>query len=119
MKEHFPNYTRRLVPNARLMRMTMTDSERLLWSFLRGKQLGFKMRRQVPIGRYIVDFLCEEKKLIIELDGGQHFSDEGKARDKIRDDILSTLGYRVVRILNDDVLKDIDSVLMQISSYLQ
>jgi len=119
MKEHFPNYSKALIPNARRLRRDMTDPERRLWSLLRNRQLGVKVRRQVPIGRYIVDFLCEEKKLIIELDGGQHFSPEGKAKDRIRDAFLSIHGYRVVRIFNDDVIKNIDSVLLQIAMHFE
>jgi very-short-patch-repair endonuclease len=78
-----------------------------------------KLRRQVPIGRNIVDFLCEEKKLIIELDGSQHYEAEGIARDKARDDHLHSKGYTTLRIDNLDVLKFTDSVLMEIASYLQ
>jgi very-short-patch-repair endonuclease len=96
----------------------MTDAERKLWSLVRANQLGVKIRRQVPIGRYIADFLCEEKKLIIELDGSQHYEPEGRIRDEIRDRELQSHGYVVVRIDNFEVLKFPDAVLMQIETFL-
>jgi very-short-patch-repair endonuclease len=96
----------------------MTDAERKLWSLLRASQLGVKIRRQVPIGRYIADFLCEERKLIIEVDGSQHFEPNGRTRDKIRDEYLRNLGYRTIRFDNLDVLRFPDEVLMQIESSL-
>jgi very-short-patch-repair endonuclease len=96
----------------------MTDAERKLWSLLRASQLGVKIRRQVPLGRYIADFLCEEKKLIIEVDGSQHFEPKGRRSDEIRDDYLRKLGYRTIRVDNLDVLKFPDEVLMQIESSL-
>ena len=96
----------------------MTDAERKVWSLLRGNQLGVKIRRQVPVGRYIADFLCEERKLIIEVDGSQHFGPKGQAIDKIRDQYLRKLGYHTVRFDNLDVLKFPDEVLMQIESSL-
>jgi very-short-patch-repair endonuclease len=118
MQRHFPQYTKTLVANARKLRNEMTDAERKLWSLLRARQLGVKIRRQVPIGRYIADFLCEEKKLIIEVDGSQHFEAKGQARDKIRDEYLRKLGYHTVRFDNLDVLRFPDEVLMQIESSL-
>ncbi len=119
METHFPYYTRSLIPNARRLRREMTDAEKKLWSLVRGKQLGAKVRRQVPFGPYIVDFLCEEKKLIIELDGSQHFTPEGKMRDKIRDSYLREKGYRVMRITNYDVLRHTNDVLDEIEASLE
>lgn len=119
MQGHFPHYTKSLIANARKLRREMTDPERKLWSLVRGKQLGVKIRRQVPIGRYIVDFLCEERKSIIELDGSQHYEPEGRRRDKTRDDYLRNLGYTVLRIDNIDMLKNTDFVLMEIVSFLE
>ena len=118
MQRHFPHYTKTLVANARRLRREMTDTERKLWALLRARQLGVKIRRQVPIGGYIADFLCEEKKLIIEVDGSQHFEPRGRKSDEIRDDHLRKLGYRIMRIDNLDVLKFPDGVLMQIESSL-
>jgi very-short-patch-repair endonuclease len=91
----------------------MTDAERVLWQNLRNRQLnGFKFRRQKPIGPYIVDFVCLEKKIIIEVDGGQHAI---KVRpDTIRGNYLKKAGYKILRFWNHDVLKDKDSVLERI-----
>jgi adenine-specific DNA-methyltransferase len=97
----------------------MTAPEQKLWSLIRGKQLGVKIRRQAPIGRYIVDFLCEERKMIIELDGGQHYEPEGRRKDEKRDAYLRQNGYDILRIDNLDMLKYPDEILMQIESLLR
>ena len=95
---------------ARNLRTQSTEAEKLLWKYLRSKQLeGFKFRRQQPIGNYIVDFVCFEKRLIIELDGGHHALDKGK--DVERDTWLSAEGFKVLRFWNTDVLMNIDGVL--------
>ena len=96
----------------------MTDAERKLWSLVRNDQLGVKIRRQVPIGRYIVDFLCQEKKLIIELDGSQHYTPDGLKRDQARDKFLRGLGYTVLRISDIDMMKHTGSVLEEVRSHL-
>jgi very-short-patch-repair endonuclease len=98
----------RLVKHAQVLRKNMTDAERLLWSKLRANQSGVKFRRQQPIENYIVDFVCFEQKLIIELDGGQHFESE---RDTKRDDFLRASGYRILRFWNNEVLRNIEGVL--------
>ena len=97
----------------------MTPAEEKLWSLVRSKQLGVKIRRQVPFDRYIVDFLCEEKKLIIELDGSQHFEPEGRKRDQERDAYLRARGYEVLRFDNWDMLKYPDEVITEIMSHLR
>ncbi|HEX7599855.1 MAG TPA: endonuclease domain-containing protein, partial [Polyangia bacterium] len=82
----------------RALRGRATDAERLLWRLLRMRQfLGLKFRRQHPLGRYIVDFYCAERRLAVELDGGQHFTVEGQAYDRRRTAYLAALGIRVVR----------------------
>lgn len=86
----------------------MTDAEKKLWHWLRRKQLGVKFRRQQPINEYIVDFVCFDKKLIIEVDGGQHFESR---RDKVRDRWFIEQGYRVFRFWDNEVLKNIDGVM--------
>ena len=94
---------------ARALRKNPTDAERTLWSHLRFWQVhGHKFRRQQPIGDYIVDFICLEKKLIIEVDGGQHAEQE--SYDSARDAWLRAQGYFVVRFWNNDVLQNIDGV---------
>ena len=95
------------IERARQLRSTMTDAERRLWSKLRFRQIeGHKFRRQAPIGSYVVDFLCSELKLIVEVDGGQHATRaEADAR---RTAYLESEGYRVVRVWNNEVLGDIE-----------
>jgi very-short-patch-repair endonuclease len=98
---------------ARKLRSNSTDAEIKLWSALKNRQLGnFKFRRQAPIGKYIVDFVCHEKCLVIEVDGGQHM--ENSLADGERTDWLQSQGYRVVRFWNDQVLKETDAVLEEI-----
>ena len=90
----------------------MTDAERRLWFMLRAHRLnGLSFRRQVPIGRYIVDFVCQERRLIIEVDGGQHAEN---ARDAERDRWIASKGYRVLRFWNHDVLRNRTGVLEMI-----
>lgn len=97
----------------------MTDAERILWSKIRGKQLnGRQFYRQKPIGNYIVDFYCPSTKLIIELDGGQHYSERGIKKDKTRDKHLKKLGFTVKRYSDMDVLKNIEGVLKDIHGVL-
>ena len=88
----------------------MTDSERLLWSYLKSRQLnGYKFRRQHIIGSYIVDFVCLQNKLIIECDGSHHQSYQ-QPYDKKRDRYLRQCGYKVLRFWNIDVLTNIEGV---------
>jgi len=101
---------------ARHLRKEMTSAERILWSYLRAKQLnGLKFRRQQPIGDYIVDFVCFEKRLIIEVDGGQH-AENGDA-DLRRTQWLNERGYRVIRFWNNEVLNHCSGVLYKIMEY--
>lgn len=94
---------------ARKLRATLTDAERALWYHLRAKRFcNFKFRRQFPIGPYIVDFVCMDKRLVIECDGGQHFASRA---DRERDRWLIKKGYRVLRFWNPDVLQNIEGVL--------
>lgn len=101
--------------NARRLRAGMTDVERRVWYALRaGRFFGLKFRRQVPMGRYVVDFICHERKLVIEIDGSQHGFDEVARRDEIRTRFLEAEGYRVVRFWNHEVLTEWESVLERI-----
>ena len=103
---------RQNVPRARHLRMMQTEAEARLWSRLRNRMLGgFKFRRQVPIGPYIADFLCAERMLIVEADGGQHADN---AADLCRTRFLEERGYRVIRFWNPDVLSNTDGVLEMI-----
>jgi very-short-patch-repair endonuclease len=93
---------------ARKLRKSMTDAERALWRLLRGRRLeGWVFRRQQPIDRYIVDFVCFEARLVIEVDGGQHAD---SVRDKKRDAHLRAQGFQVLRLWNNDVLTNADGV---------
>ena len=102
---------------ARALRKHFTDAEKVLWDRLRNRQLeGRKFRRQQVIGNYIVDFLCLEPKLVIELDGGQHA--ERMEQDAQRTLYLQRLGYCVLRFWNHDVLRDPDAVLEAIRTVM-
>jgi len=95
---------------AKTLRKRSTDTENILWRSLRAKRLqGLKFRRQEPIGKYIVDFVCHEKKIIIELDGGQHSEESGN--DQERDEWLRSQGFRVLRFWNNDVLSQTEEIL--------
>jgi very-short-patch-repair endonuclease len=110
-------YNENLKQSARQLRNNMTDAERYLWSKLRARQLEkCWFYRQKPIGDYIVDFFCPKAKLVIEVDGGQHFSGETKEYDRIRDDYIKSLGLKVLRFSNSEVLKNIEGVVERIAS---
>ena len=98
----------------------MTDAEKALWVKLRRKQLhGLQFYRQKPLGNFIVDFYCPAARLVIEIDGGQHYEEDGRNRDGLRDDYLESLGIRVLRFSNLDVLKNMDGVIATIGQYLE
>jgi len=97
----------------------MTDAEKTLWFQLRKKQLkGYLFYRQKIIGKYIVDFYCPKADLVIELDGGQHYSEIGKTKDRMRDDILTGMGIKVLRISDREVFENIGGVMERIWGYL-
>lgn len=97
---------------ARNLRNNATEAERKLWGVLRAKQVaGLKFRRQVAIGKYIVDFACMPKKVVIELDGGQHNEETAMQYDAERTVWLRSQGYQVLRYWNNEVMKDTDSVV--------
>jgi very-short-patch-repair endonuclease len=102
---------------ARHLRRRQTDAERQLWFRLRDRRLaGLKFKRQVPIGGYVVDFLCADARLIVEIDGGQHQT-QSRA-DASRTATLEKIGYLVVRYWNNDILSNIDGVLHDILSVI-
>ena len=98
----------KLTKYARELRRNMTPAERALWQYLRKRQLGVKFRRQAPIGRYIVDFVCFEVKLVIEVDGAHHANNPN---DKVRDAWLASQGFRVLRFWNHEVLHNAEGVV--------
>ena len=100
------------------LRERSTDVERLLWKLLRNRQLeNYKFRRQQPIGRYIVDFVCQEQRLIIELDGGQHA--ERIEQDQRRDRFLQNAGYRILRFWNIQLQQQTEGVIETILQALE
>jgi very-short-patch-repair endonuclease len=104
---------------ARALRRDLTDAERIIWNALRAHRLnGAGFRRQTPIGPYIVDFVCHEAKLVIELDGGQHFEAEHLAKDARRDAFLEGRGFSVLRFNNHDVMTNRSGVLETIAAAL-
>ncbi len=100
--------------NAFRLRNGMTKAEILLWDKLKGKQLGYKFRRQHPIGNYIADFYCHQNLLIIELDGGYHLEEKQQYFDARRTKDLELAGITVIRFLNEEVVNDIERVVEEI-----
>ena len=101
------------------LRKGQTDAERRLWNQLRNKQRrGYKFFRQYGIGLYVADFYCPLLKLVIEVDGGQHYSEDGKIHDERRAEFLEGLGIRTIRFNNLDVLKNLEGVLESIENEL-
>lgn len=100
----------KITATARKLRKNSTKTENLLWRRLRNRQLaGFKFRRQQPVGSYIVDFINFEKKIVIEIDGGQHA--KFKNKDKKRNEWLYKEGFEVMRFWNNEVFENLDSIL--------
>ena len=101
---------------ARRLRRDSTSAELRLWNRLRSRSVdGNKFVRQHPIGRYVVDFICREKRLVIEVDGGQHAE---SARDRVRDKYLLDHNYRVMRFWNNEIMSNMDGVLETIANAL-
>ena len=108
-RSDIPDYQRQA---ARRLRVEMTDAEHALWRVLRAHRFrGFGFRRQAPLGRYVVDFVCHARRLVIEVDGGQH---SGSTSDAVRDEWLEAEGYRVLRFWNNEVLGNLEGVLDKI-----
>ena len=104
-------YNNSLIRRARELRSNMTDAERRLWLSIRMKQLkGYQFFRQKPLGNYIVDFYCPKARLVIEVDGGQHYMDKGLAKDRKRDDFLRSMDLKVLRFSDSEVLNNMEGV---------
>jgi len=113
-------FNKKLKALARRFRTNMTEAEHHLWARITRKQLGgAQFYRQKNIGNYIVDFYCPSARLIVELDGGQHYWDQGIRRDAKRDAYLAGLGFTVLRFSNRDVLRDTDAVIESIWEHLK
>ncbi|QLH69265.1 endonuclease domain-containing protein [Rhodopseudomonas palustris] len=105
--------------HARELRKKSTEAERLMWGELRDKRLnGVSFKRQVPIGPYIADFACHAKKLVVELDGGRHFPDDGERSDAARTAAIEARGFRVIRFSNHEVMTNRAGVLQSIADVL-
>ena len=105
---------------AKQLRKKETPTEKKLWEYLKGKQMeGYKFRRQHPIGRYILDFYCHAKKLVIELDGGYHQEKLQQWVDEDRTKFLEEVGLHVVRFTNEEVREEMETVLKKISGILK
>src|SRR5829696_74245 len=104
-----------LTDQARHLRANLTQAERRLWSALRRQALGARFRRQVPLGPYVVDFACPTRRLVVEVDGGQHLENPA---DVQRDAWLQANGFRVLRFWNHEVLANLEGVLTVILAAL-
>ena len=103
---------------ARILRKNMPDAENRMWYYLRNRRLGgYKFVREHVIGKYIADFVCRDKKLIIEVDGGQHMT--AQAYDQRRTENLEALGYQVIRVWNHEVFENIEGVVEKILNVLE
>ncbi|MBB5233726.1 endonuclease domain-containing protein [Deinococcus budaensis] len=101
---------------ARSLRRRMTPEEALLWQHLRGKALGVSFRRQEPMGRYVADFVCYERSLVIELDGSQHLNSEA---DRERDTDMAAHGFQTLRFWNNEVRSNLGGVLERIQQVVE
>lgn len=102
---------------ARVLRAEQTSAERILWERLRNRRfVGLKFRRQFPVEGFITDFYCHEEKLVLEVDGAVHEEPQQKARDENRDVVLQSLGFKVLRITNEEVFHAMDAALQRIAA---
>ena len=112
-------YNLKLKKNSQRLRKNMADAETLLWSKLRRKQLkNFQIYRQRIIGNYIVDFYCPAAKLVIEVDGGQHYEDKGIKKDKERNAFIKLQGLEILRFSDGEVFENLDGVVEEIYNNL-
>ena len=113
-------YNKKLKQRSRELRSSMTDAEIALWAKLRRKQIyELPFYRQKILGNYIVDFYCPSARLVIEVDGGQHYTEDGAVSDSKRDAYLESIGLMVLRFSNLDVLGNMDGVVAEIVRHLE
>ena len=117
-KSSSPDIYLLLRENARKNRKRMTEAETIMWERLRKISRSYSFRRQHIIGDYIVDFVCLSKKLVVEVDGGYHYTDEQMKLDNIRTDFLNRMGYSVIRFTNEQVIKAANDVVAQIEELI-
>jgi very-short-patch-repair endonuclease len=114
---HHRPVSKRLRSHAKILRLKATDAEEAMWHLLRGRRLSkVKFRRQVPFRNYILDFVCLERRVVIEIDGSQHLDSR---RDEERDSFLASEGFQVLRYWNNDVLQRRAAVLEDLFAKLQ
>jgi very-short-patch-repair endonuclease len=111
-------YNKNLKDLAKGLRGNLTEAERRLWTRIRLKHLGYVFYRQKPIGDYIVDFYCPKAMLVVEVDGGRHFTENTASNDRVRDEYMRSLGLTVLRFSNSEVLKNAGGVAEKIYEYL-
>jgi very-short-patch-repair endonuclease len=111
-------YNKNLIIQAKALRAHPTKAEKCLWQRLQLEHLGLKFYRQKPLGDYIVDFFCPKACLVIEVDGGHHFSEIGKGNDRLRDAYMKNLELTILRFSNSDVTDNIDNVVESINKIL-
>lgn len=105
-------YSQQTLEQAIELRKNTTDTEKILWHCLRNRQIAnLKFRRQVPIGKYVADFMCKDKKIIVELDGGGHLEDEQIKHDLKRKQFLESEGYKIIRFFNTDIFQNLEGVI--------
>lgn len=107
-----------LKDNAKANRRNMTEAESAFWQMAKGSGFGEKCRRQYIIGQYIVDFFFRKSMLIVELDGGYHFTEEQQREDAIRQDWLEHMGYKILRFKNEEVLINTEKIFNKVKHYL-
>ncbi|MEP3372038.1 MAG: DUF559 domain-containing protein [Maribacter dokdonensis] len=108
-----------LVELAKKLRNNMTLGEIALWREIKGKKLGYKFSRQIPIDQYIVDFYCKDLQLAIEVDGSIHFKERHEEKDRKRQARLASLGVNMIRFSDSDVKNNLSSVLEEIKEYIE
>ena len=117
--KRLPEVSTEMRLRAQELRREATNVERKLWKNIRARQLGVFFHRQRVVGPYICDFVSLEGNLIVEADGSQHFLETGKVRDKMRNEYLKSLGFKVLRFSNRDVMNNIEGVLEVIVEHLR
>lgn len=117
--DQLPPVTKELRDRAKQLRRNMTVAERKLWQRLRNRKLIANFHRQRVIGTYICDFVSLDYGLVIEVDGSQHFEETGKLRDRTRDNYLQSLGFKVLRFTNLDVMQNLEGVVEEIKRYIK
>jgi cyclase len=118
MAKMFYGANRLIFERAKDLRNRMTEAEMVLWGYLKQKPLGYKFRRQHPLGFYIADFYCHKLLLVIEVDGKIHEREDVAENDKERQNVIEGLGLKVIRVSNDDVNKQLEKVVSIIEEFI-